>query len=105
MVSSTEADDFFKAEQLCNIVEPRCGSCRCGKCPVPGSRYSFREQTELQLINDNLWYDEQRQSWVAQYPFLYPRESLLGTKSVAMKSMISTERTLMKNPEWGMTYH
>ena len=58
----------------------------------------------MQLINDNLWYDEQRQSWVAQYPFLYPRESLLGTKSVAMKSMISTERTLMKNPEWGITY-
>ena len=56
--SIMEMDDFFMAEQLGTTVEPRCGSCRCGKCPVPGSRYSFREEVELSLIEENILYDE-----------------------------------------------
>ena len=29
-VLTQDVGDFFGAEQLCSIVEPRCGSCRCG---------------------------------------------------------------------------
>ena len=103
-VSSSEAEDFFRSEQLCTVIEPRCGSCRCGRCPVPGSRYSFREETELKLVEENLWYDNSSSRWVAKYPYIHPRESLKGSKSVALKSMLSTEKMLSKNKEWGKVY-
>ena len=99
-----EGGDFFQTEQLCTIVEPRCGSCRCGKCPVPGSRYSFREETELQIIDESLRYDESNGRWIARYPLLFPRHVLKGSKAVAMKSLQSTERMLSKNKQWGEVY-
>ena len=103
-VSPLDSSDFFRSEQLATVVEPKCGSCRCGRCPVPGSRYSFKEESELKLIDDHLHYDKEKGSWVAGYPYLHPPESLKGTKAVAMKSMLATERTLAKNPVWGEKY-
>ena len=102
--SPAAIEDFFRAEQLGTVVEPKCGSCRCGKCPMPGSRFSFKEENELKLIESNLRYDDEGRKWVAKYPYLHPRESLKGTKSVAMQSMVTTEKTLMKNEEWGKVY-
>ena len=103
-MSPLDSSDFFRSEQLATVVEPKCGSCRCGRCPVPGSRYSFKEESELKLIDDHLHYDKEKGSWVAGYPYLHPPESLKGTKAVAMKSMLATERTLAKNPVWGEKY-
>ena len=77
-VSIVECGDFFQLERLGTVVEPRCGSCRCGRCPVPGSRYSFREESELKLIEENLSYDEEQHCWVAKYPYVYARETLKG---------------------------
>ena len=103
-ISPVEAEDFFKAEQLCTTIEPKCGSCRCGKCPVPGSRYSMREENELKLIEENLRYDEIEKKWVAGYPYLFPRNLLKGSREVAMRSMLATERMLKKNTTWGTVY-
>ena len=41
---------------------------------------------------------------MASYPYVFPRESLCGTKAVALKSMLATEKTLLKNPSWGSVY-
>ena len=49
-------------------------------------------------------YKEDRQCWVAGYPYLFLRESLKGTKEVAMKAILGTERTLGKNKSWGDVY-
>ena len=103
-ISVVEGNDFFQTERLGTVVEPRCGSCRCGRCPVPGSRFSFREESELKLIEENLTYDEESGCWIARYPYLYPRESLKGSREVAVKSMLSTERSLARKGEWGQVY-
>ena len=103
-VSQSEVNDFFNLERLGTTVEPRCGSCRCGKCPVPGSRFSFREETELKMISDGLTYDEDAKCWIAKYPFLFPRETLKGDRDVAFKSMLSVERTLQRKGEWSKVY-
>ena len=42
--------------------------------------------------------------WIAGYPYLHPRESLKGSRDAAMKSLLSTERMLAKNVDWGETY-
>ena len=50
-------DQFFQAEALGTVVEPQCGDCKCSKCPVPGSQYSFHEQKEYDKIMKNLVYN------------------------------------------------
>ena len=92
-------DSFYKLENLGTIVEPRCGACKCGKCPIPGSRYSHREEGELKLIRDSLWHNGQR--WVTEYLYLHPRELLRGFKEIAFKTLIATERALKKNAKGG----
>ena len=103
-VSLSECSDFLNLERLGTTVEPRCGSCRCGKCPVPGSRFSFREESELKMIEEGLSYDADQKCWVAKYPYLFPRETLKGTKEVALKSMLATERTLQRKGDWSQVY-
>ena len=84
-----DSEDFFRGEQLATVVNPKCGSCRCGKCPVPGSRYSYREENELKLIDENMRYNSETGSWVAKYPLLFPRDSLKGNRQVAMRSLLT----------------
>ena len=96
-VAAAEMSDFFKMESLGTVIEPKCGSCRCGKCPVPGSRYSHREESELKMIEEGLRYDAGRSCWVTKYPYLHSKELLRGSREVALKSMLSTERSLRKD--------
>ena len=44
---------FFDSETLGTIVEPKCGGCLCTKCPIPGSKYSFQEKREFDVISRN----------------------------------------------------
>ena len=53
--------DFVTGETLGTEVNPKCGGCKCGKCPVRGHTFSFREEQELELINSNLKYDDKKQ--------------------------------------------
>ena len=48
------------------------------------------------MIKENMSYDEDKGCWTASYPYLFPRESLRGTKEVAMRSMIATEKSLLR---------
>ena len=41
---------FIVGEDLGTESTPRCGNCKCGKCPLPGHSLSFREEQELHLI-------------------------------------------------------
>ena len=59
-------DLFFKADSLGTVVEPRCGDCKCSKCPVPGSLYSFREQQEYDVIWNNLFRKADLNRWWTQ---------------------------------------
>ena len=102
--SFMDSQDFFHAEQLATVVNPKCGSCRCGRCPVPGSRYSYREENELKMIEENIRYDADKRTWVASYPYLFPKETLKGNRQVALKSLLATEKTLGKNKLWGEVY-
>ena len=38
------SDAFIMGEELGTTVNPKCGACRCGKCPLTGHTYSFVEQ-------------------------------------------------------------
>ena len=92
-------DLFFKAESLGTLIEPRCGDCKCSKCPVPGSLYSFREQQEYDVIRNNLFRKEGENRWWTAYPWKSGRDALPKNDKAAMKSLLALEKMLKKNPE------
>ena len=95
---------FFDSESLGTFVEPKCGGCLCTKCPVPGSKYSFTEQKEFDIISKKLFYDEQNKRCCTELPWRYERSTLPRNKDVALKYLIATERNLFRDPEWAETY-
>jgi hypothetical protein len=56
--TEVKVDGFIQGEELGTEVNPRCGGCRCSKCPTVGHTYSFKEEQELKMIRENLVYDE-----------------------------------------------
>ena len=95
---------FFQSESLGTVVEPKCGECKCTKCPIPGSRYSFKEQKEYDLIQKNLFYDEQSKRWFTEYPWLCERSVLPKNEKIVLQSLITIERNLLRNPEMAEAY-
>ena len=53
---------FFNSESLGVECSPKCGNCRCGKCPLGGMQYNLKEERELAMIEEGLefkadhWY-------------------------------------------------
>ena len=48
-ISPASLEDFFTTESLGTQCTPKCGPCKCGKCPPGGKDYTFREERELKL--------------------------------------------------------
>ena len=102
--SRPEVEDFIRGENLGTACYPQCGACSCGRCPLPGHTYSFKEEQELALIQSKLRYDEERWKWVCGYPWIVDPRSLPDNYPAAYSTLLRTERTLLKEPEWMATY-
>ena len=94
-----ERDMFFHLENLGVLIDPRCGSCQCKNCPIPGSKYSFKEQKEYDLIEKNLVYDESNNCWITEYPWKVPRSTLPRNENSAMQCLLSFEKRLSRDTE------
>ena len=91
--------NFFQTEALGTTINVKSGSCKCRKCPVPGSRYSHREEAELKLIQDGLRYGDIN---VLDYvlPIYQAKGAVERRPSYNFKTMIATEKSLAKDPYW-----
>ena len=54
--TDSQVENFIRGEELATEAAPRCGGCRCNKCPTIGHTYSFKEEQELRMIRENLEY-------------------------------------------------
>ena len=97
-------DIFFQSESLGTVIGPRCGGCKCSKCPIPGFKYIFKEQKEYDIIQKNLFYDEQKKTWSTEYPWVCVRSVLPRNDKTALQSLISVERNLSRDPEMAKAY-
>ena len=98
------AENFMAGEELGTECSPKCGACRCGKCPIPGHNLSFREEQELLMIRSNLVHDPVLKVWTASYPWVKDPKTLPDNYSSAIGTLRSTERSLMKDPGWAESY-
>ena len=97
-MSCLESEElFFQSQSLGTFVEPRCGGCQCSKCPVPGSKYSFFEQRQFDIINKNLFRKDG--TWYTEYPWCCSRSVLPKNDKLALQNLINLERMLSKNKE------
>ena len=90
---------FFQTEALGTAVNPQCGACKCGKCPIPGSKYSYSEQKGWETVQKNLRYDAYKRRYYTVYPWLVPRSTLPKNDRIAYQSLVTLERMLSRNME------
>ena len=95
---------FVDGEELGTAVSPKCGGCKCAKCPILGHTYSFKEEQELDMIRSNLVYNEEQQHWSTSYPWLVPPGELPDNYNTALATLKSTELTLSKDLKWQTLY-
>ena len=85
-------------------VEPKCGACKCGKCPSIGHTYSFKEEQELDLIKQGMFYDESKNSWTVEYPWIVNPEDLPNNYLASRARLVSLENSLKKDKTWADAY-
>ena len=94
-----EDEMFFQLENLGVMIDPQCGGCRCASCPIVGSKYSFSEQKQHDLIKKNLIYDELEKRWVTEYPWKVARDTLPRNEKIALQSLHAMEKRLSHDEE------
>ena len=99
-----EIKKFIEGEELATKVNPRCGGCRCNKCPQPGHTYSFEEEAQLKLIQNNLKYNEEGQYWITSYPWKFDPATLPNNKHVVLACLRRLEKKLKKDEALALTY-
>ena len=103
-VRGIELSDFYKIENLGVECTPRCGGCKCGKCPPGSKNYTLKEEKELNLIENNLEYNSQENLWITTYPWIKDPHNLPDNKRAAYGRLMSTEQRLRKNPDHAKVY-
>ena len=97
-------DEFILGEELGTQSTPKCGNCRCGKCPLPGHTFSFREEAELKVIRDNLKYDEDLQCWKTSYPWKKDPMSLPENEFAVRSTLRNLQSKLRKDDSLAAIY-
>ena len=88
-------DDFYNSEVLGVFCQPRCGSCKCGECPIGGKQYTLQHERELCMIEKGLELKDGK--WTARYPWKKDPTDLPKNCSAALAMLKSTEKRLKKN--------
>ena len=76
--------------------EPKCGSCRCGRCISGSKSCNLKEERELMLIKEGLSYDHVIHKWSCKYPWTKDPYLLPNNCSLAKAMLLSTEKRPLK---------
>lgn len=98
----TTIEDFYNIEAMGVNCNPKCGGCKCGRCPIGGKDYTLKEERELNMIDQGLTH--QGDHWLAKYPWIRDPNELIDNYHYALGRLRSLEKTLSKNPEHARVY-
>ena len=103
-VSGIKIEDFFIIKNLGVECTPRCGGCKCGKCPLGAKNYDLKEEKELQLIEENPKFDDVDKLWIAAYSRTKYPADLPDNRRATLGMLASTEKRLSGNPDYARVY-
>lgn len=95
LTARINVENFFDTEALGVECTPKCGSCKCGRCPIGGKSYTLKEERELRLIEEGL--EHKGDHWIAKYPWIKDPKQLPNNKEFALRKLRATEKRLGKN--------
>ena len=104
IVGKVNIEDFCTIKALGVQCKPRCGGCKCGKCSLGAKDYTIQEERELELIERNLTFNSEDNTWTAEYPWIKDPNDLPDNRKVAMAKLAATERRLRKNADHTKVY-
>ena len=90
IVSKVNIDDFYTIEALGVQCKPRCGGCKCGKCSLSAKDYTIQEERELELIERNLTFNSEDNTWTVEYPWIKDPSNLPDNRKVAIAILAAT---------------
>jgi hypothetical protein len=95
-------DDFYESESLGVACQPRCGSCKCGQCPIGGKQYTLQQERELAMIESGM---EHRDGvWFAKYPWIRSPDELPDNYSSTLAMLRSTEKRIGRDERLSKMY-
>ena len=103
--TSSDLENYVRGEELGIYSHQKCGSCKCGKCPQPGHTFSFQEEMELNLIRDNLKYNEENSCWVTKYPWKFDPNLLPDNENATFSTLQRLEKKLQKDDDTAAKHH
>ena len=101
---SATLQDFFDTESLGVQCSPKCGGCRCGRCPPGGKDFTLKEERELQMIQEGMIHDGDAKRWKVKYPWIKDPNQLPDNRATAEAVLKSTEKRLKRNPKHAEVY-
>ena len=102
--------DYFKEENIGVECTPRCGGCKCGKCPTGAKQMSIKDEKEYEHFKTLMHLDQKGSVddpgpyWVSSLPWILDKTELIDNKPAVLGVMNSTMRKLSKDPEWKKIY-
>ena len=102
--------DYFKEEVIGVECVPKCGGCKCGKCPSGTKEKSIKDEEEYQKFQSLMHLDKVGTEddpgpyWVSSLPWNIDKETLVDNKAAVLGVMNSTKRKLDKDPTWKEVY-
>lgn len=107
--TSQEMFEWFKWDSIGAACDPKCGSCKCGKCPPGGKEMTLGEERDLEKIKNCLSYvlaDKHSNAphWDAAYPWKVNPAILPDNRRAVEATFRKTETRLAREPAWKAAY-
>jgi hypothetical protein len=102
--------EFFHEENIGVECKPRCGGCKCGKCPTGAKQMSIKDERDYEKFKSLMHLDETGTEedpgpyWVSTLPWTVEKSDLVNNKSAVLGVMNSTMRKLAREPSWKEIY-
>ena len=84
-VNAINVEDIYNIVGLWVACSPRCGGCKCGKCPIGSNDCLLKEEREIKLIESKLTFDDEEKKWTAEYPWIRNPKELPDNRRAKMR--------------------
>ncbi|KAL1006955.1 hypothetical protein UPYG_G00079630 [Umbra pygmaea] len=108
-VTNKEVFEWFRWDSIGAACDPKCGSCRCSKCPPGGKEMTLGEERDLEKIKDCLSYvlaDKHSNDphWDVAYPWKVSPAILPDNRRAVEATFKNMEARLAREPVWKAAY-